>query len=228
MKLALLAGLLSVAVALFVAQTADPQPAPSSGGSRALASPRLPVTVPAQIADEARTVTVSTLPVRAGEPASGHNGTLQPARVVVPSLDLDVDIVSVGVDADGLFDVPGADQVGWYRYGASPGEEGAAVLAAHVDYDGRAGAFFSLQDMEQGAVIHVQYVDGSSRSFEVVEQALYDKAALPADELFRRSGSPVLHLATCGGTFDPVARSYRGNRVVTAVPLETASPETVR
>lgn len=227
MKLVLFAGLVSVAIAVFVAQGAQPSSELGRSGSGTLTSATSPTT-PSTESDSAgsrgsqgRTAVASTLPVRAAEPLSQTELAVPPARVVVPSLDLDVDIVSVGVDDEGLFDVPSADEVGWYRYGASPGQEGAAVLAAHVDYNGQAGAFFSLQEMEPGALIHIEYVDGSTQSFEVVDQALYDKTSLPADELFRRTGAPVLHLATCGGTFDPVARSYLGNRVVTAVPLDT-------
>ena len=169
------------------------------------------------------TASVQTLPVRSGQSAEFQNERVTPERVRVPALGLDVDIVAVGVDDVGLFDVPSADQVGWYRYGPSPGEPGSAVLAAHVDYDGLAGAFFALRDLQPGDVIELDYADGTSQSFQVVDQTLYDKTALPADELFRRSGEPVLHLATCGGSFDPITRSYVGNRVVAAVPM--ADPE---
>ena len=36
---------------------------------------------------------------------------------------------------------------------------------------------------------------------------------------YRITGEPVLQLITCGGTFNPEARSYEANVVVTAVPL---------
>lgn len=168
---------------------------------------------------EAATSSVQTLPMRSGQSAEVEDESTMPARVRVPALGLDVDIVPVGVDDTGLFDVPSADQVGWYRYGPSPGEPGSAVLAAHVDFDGELGVFFALRDLLPGDVVELDYVDGTSQSFQVVDQTLYDKTALPADELFRRSGESVLHLATCGGNFDPVTRSYVGNRVVTAVPI---------
>ena len=40
-----------------------------------------------------------------------------------------------------------------------------------------------------------------------------------SDVLFRKSGDPVLRLITCGGTFDREQLSYKGNLVVTAVPV---------
>ena len=52
-----------------------------------------------------------------------------------------------------------------------------------------------------------------------VDEVLYDKSALPEDDLFRRSGDPLLQLVTCGGSYDPATRHYLGNRVVTARPV---------
>ncbi len=161
----------------------------------------------------------STVPVHSGSSALEPSTIARPERVRVPTIDLDVAIVPVGVDEHGLFDVPHVDEVGWYQFGPSPGEPGAAVLAAHVDYNGHIGAFFELSLLEVGDRIHLDYSDGSEQAFEVVEQVLYDKDSLPADDLFRRGGDPGLHLVTCGGVFDPVVRSYRGNRVVSAVPV---------
>jgi hypothetical protein len=46
----------------------------------------------------------------------------------------------------------------------------------------------------------------------------YPKSSLPVGELFRRGGPPVLTIVTCGGHFDPRARSYADNVTVVAVP----------
>ncbi len=143
-----------------------------------------------------------------------------PVSIKIPSLGLEADIVPVGVDADGNFEVPTAADVGWYRFGPEPGASGSAVLAAHVDYNGVAGAFYELRLLTVGAQVDIEFSDGSAQRFEVVGQELYDKQGLPRDDLFRRTGTPSLRLATCGGQFDPQARSYLGNRVVTAVPVE--------
>ncbi len=142
-----------------------------------------------------------------------------PLRVRVASLDIDIALDSVGVDADGDFDVPRSG-VGWYRHGPSPGSDGSAVLAAHVDFNGAPGAFFRLSELVPGDRIEVDSDDGMTRVFTVVDQVLYDKTVLPADELFREDGDEALRLITCGGSFDADARSYLGNRVVTAVPTD--------
>ncbi|MEZ5225291.1 MAG: class F sortase [Acidimicrobiales bacterium] len=116
--------------------------------------------------------------------------------------------------------MPDPRQVGWYEHGPIPGEEGAAVLAAHVDLGHVAGIFYHLDDVLLGDRVYIDYDDGSTQVFEVVDDVLYAKTALPADELFRRTGDPVLHLVTCGGVFDPETHHYLGNRVVTARPVD--------
>ncbi len=167
-------------------------------------------TVPAQ--------TVSTIEVTGGHDLVVDDTAPTPIRVRIPALGVDIDLASVGVDQDGDFDVPQSG-VGWYRFGPSPGEDGSSVLAAHVDYNGAPGAFFRLEELVEGDEIEIDSDDGITRTFVVVSQVLYDKTALPADDLFRENGEETLRLITCGGTFDASVRSYVGNRVVSAVPI---------
>jgi sortase (surface protein transpeptidase) len=127
--------------------------------------------------------------------------------------------VALGVAGNGEMDVPSdADTVAWYEYGPSPGQEGSAVLAAHVDYNGRKGVFFDLSDLPADATLTVEFDGAPSRTFTVVKDASIAKEALPVDELFRRDGRPELTLITCGGEFDAATRSYRKNIVVHTVP----------
>lgn len=132
---------------------------------------------------------------------------------------LDAPIDGVGVLDNGEMEVPGAERVGWYRYGPSPGEDGSAVLAAHIAYDGRRGVFRFLGDATPGDVFTVTFDDGSTRTYEVTAKAQYAKDELPFDEVFARTGSPVVTLISCGGEFQPSLRSYEDNIVVYAVPI---------
>ncbi|MEM9561856.1 MAG: class F sortase [Actinomycetota bacterium] len=143
-----------------------------------------------------------------------------PVAVRVAALGLEAQVRSVGVDANNDFDVPEAETVGWYKHGPAPGQAGSTVLAAHVDYGGAQGAFFNLAELAADDTFEVELSDGSILAYRVIDTVLYDKSALPADELFRKEGDEVLRLITCGGSFDAAERSYRGNVVVTAVPLD--------
>lgn len=143
-----------------------------------------------------------------------------PERLRVPQLDIASAIVTVGVDDDGDMAVPeDVGDVGWYRHGPAPGEPGAAVIAGHVDSreQGR-GAFFDLRRLDVGARVEVTDSAGDVQRFDVVARRTYDKATLPADTLFSRTGPSQLVLVTCGGTFDSDAGSYRDNVVIYAQP----------
>ena len=117
-------------------------------------------------------------------------------------------------------EIPGATEVGWYEPGVRPGSaQGSAVLAAHVDYAGRAGAFFDLRSLPEGAEVFVVGPDGHELRFVVDGRTQVDKDELPVEELFRSAGPPTLTLITCGGSFDRSARHYEDNIVVRAAPV---------
>ena len=131
----------------------------------------------------------------------------------------DAPIVSVGVLANGEMEIPGAEAVGWYRYGSTPGAPGSAVLAAHIATGGRPGVFRDLVDARVGHRFVVQFDDGSEEIYEIVERDQYEKQALPFDRVFAKDGPPVVTLVSCGGAFQPSLGSYEDNLVAYAVPL---------
>ncbi|MEM9037558.1 MAG: class F sortase [Actinomycetota bacterium] len=150
----------------------------------------------------------------------GEDRPAVPVSVRIGNLEIDAPVVPVGVEPDGLMEIPGASEVGWYRFGSTAGEAGSTVLAAHVDFNGREGVFFELRDLEVGAIVEVELDDETTRRYEVIDSTTYLKEVLPLDDVFRRSGDEVLTLITCGGAFDSVERSYEDNVVVLAVPID--------
>lgn len=145
----------------------------------------------------------------------------RPVAVHIRSLGLDASTVPVGVVPNStLLEAPAdAAVLGWYEYGPAPGEAGSSVIAGHVDHNGLRGAFFGLSRVDPGAVVTVDFQDGSSRAWRVVARRQYPKSELPVDLLFARSGDPTMALVTCGGLYDASKRSYRDNVVVFAVPV---------
>jgi sortase (surface protein transpeptidase) len=215
---------LSLAVALLLALTgcgaatgegedragADRPASTSTSASSDAASGEVPTTAPPPDA------TVGTQPARIDDLAPATGPT--PTGLVIDDLGIDAAILPVGVETDGAMEVPPADQVGWYRFGPAPGDDGSTVLAAHVDYDGERGVFFELRSIQPGATVEVLSSDGSRRRFTVDAVTQVAKVDLGTTAVFDRTGPPRLALITCGGTFDEDARSYRDNIVVTAVP----------
>jgi LPXTG-site transpeptidase (sortase) family protein len=142
----------------------------------------------------------------------------EPAALTIGELDVDgAPVRPVGVDDRGEMEVPGVAEVGWYRFGARPGEPGAAVLAAHIAYDGVDGVFRHLDDLSPGDAVTVALDDGSARDYVVTVVTQVPKTELPAD-VWARDGDQRLVLITCGGEFDQGAGHYRDNVVAYARP----------
>jgi hypothetical protein len=211
------AGTLAVGVLVGAACAAsDDTPAgPAASGRPAAAAPAT-TPEPPPGAGSAAAGAITPLPPAAPLPTVEERPA--PTSLAVEGLGVeDAPVVPVGVRDDGEMEIPAVDQVGWYRFGARPGDEGAAVLAAHVAYDGVDGVFRRLADVSEGDAVRVRFADGTERAFAVTAVARYPKSELPAD-VWRRAGAPELVLITCGGDFDPGARSYEDNVVVYAAP----------
>jgi sortase (surface protein transpeptidase) len=135
--------------------------------------------------------------------------------------------MALGLNADGTIAVPplGHDApAGWYRYLPTPGEVGPAVILGHVDTasDGPA-VFYRLRDLRRGDTITVRRLDGGTAVFTVTQVAQYPKLAFPTETVYGAVDHPALRLITCGGTFDPIHRQYRGN-VIAYAALTATTP----
>ncbi|MAT04644.1 MAG: hypothetical protein CL424_06345 [Acidimicrobiaceae bacterium] len=144
---------------------------------------------------------------------------IRPSALVIPAIDVLRPVRAVGLEDDGELEVPDETEIGWYQYGATPGDSGATVLAAHVTWNRTLGPFYRLGELEPGDEVDVVLEDGSTRRYAVIERTIYDKDGLPRDRIWRNSGPESLVLITCGGSYNPDIRRYRQNIVVYAVPV---------
>ncbi len=178
---------------------------------------------PAATVPSAPTTQLGTVPAQLG--SLNQRPSVPPVRITVDGARIDGPVVAVGVvPTTGELAVPGvANVVGWYQYGPAPGQAGSAVLAGHVDYNGRLGVFFRLGSVEPGMTVRVGYADGSQRAFIVVERRLILKSQLPVSQVFARDGPPALILITCGGRFNYSTHHYFSNVVVIARPVLAAA-----
>jgi hypothetical protein len=172
-----------------------------SGGSQAADAPRAHSLPPAE---------------RVGVPVPLAASTI--TGIDAPSIGLSTDdTTSLDLRDDNSLDVPrSASTVGWYQRSASPGEVGAAVLAAHVNYRGEQGAFVHIGRMAAGDTVEVHRDDGTTAVFAVdrVDQVVKD--AFPTEAVYGPTPDSQLRLITCGGVFDERKRSYEDNIVVYA------------
>lgn len=203
-------------------------------GQRILATPTVAADVP--VSTRVETVAAPPSPTPSGSvsvdqprrtwttrPAAPRKPVkpVPPERVVARSVGLDLRVVPTGVARDGQMVLPEKPtQLGWYRFGAAPGDrKGAVVLAGHVDSDRYGvGPLTRVAGLERGDEVEVEDAEGDSTTYDVVRVQRIDKDDFSPDDVFDRSGPAVLRLITCGGEYDARDGGYQDNLVVTAAP----------
>lgn len=145
-----------------------------------------------------------------------------PTSIVIPALDVDAEVMKLGLLDDGTMEVPphaprAESRAGWYRHSPTPGELGPSVIVGHVDSekDGPS-VFHGLDSLAAGDRVEVQRADGRTTVFEVERVARYDKDEFPTEDVYGNLDHAGLRLITCGGAFDTASLSYEDNIVVYA------------
>ncbi len=200
---------------------AGPGTSPDPAGSATTTTPATSAApTPATASSTAPGDDADTVPVVKATPPAPAD-VIAPTRLAVPSLDLDLPVIPVGVEDDGSMELPGSVRtIGWYRFGPVPvGSQGTTVLAAHVDSRTEGvGPFAELRDVDRGATVTLRLADGDQQSYRVTRVHSYPKQQVPLDSVFATTGSARLILITCGGAYDRGHGGYQDNLVVEAVP----------
>jgi hypothetical protein len=144
----------------------------------------------------------------------------RPLWLEIARISVRTPLLELGLDPGGALAMPppaAHAPAGWYRYLASPGETGPAVIAGHVDsaHDGPA-VFFRLGALHPGDRIDVGRADHRVAHFDVTEVFSVPKSRFPSATVYGPADRPVLRLVTCGGTFDRATGHYRDSVVVLA------------
>lgn len=140
-----------------------------------------------------------------------------PSRIRIPSIEVDADIVPLGIRPDGQMEDPDrADLVGWYDFTGNPGAGGNAVLSGHVDYRGQGPAvFWDLRELEEGDTVEVLLTDETRVSYRVTSSLDAPVEDLRMDTILASTSEESLTLITCSGAF--VDGSYPNRLIVRAV-----------
>ncbi|WP_233159083.1 class F sortase [Pseudonocardia sp. MH-G8] len=155
------------------------------------------------------------LPAHAARELDGQ--VAPPVRIRIPAIGVDAPVGPLDVDAHGVLPAPASDgTTGWWRAGPEPGEQGAAVLAGHVDSQSGPAVFFHLRHLHSNAAIFVDRSDGSTAQFTVRRIERHRKDAFPTHSVYGPTPRSELRIITCGGAFDRAERRYRDNVIVVA------------
>jgi LPXTG-site transpeptidase (sortase) family protein len=156
-------------------------------------------------------------------PKPSQDLKLQPVvRLVIPDIEVDAPVITMGVDPDGTMQSPSTPlEVAWYDFSSEPGGGGNVVLAGHLDYVNYGPAvFFNLRKLEAGDEIQLVLADQTTAKYVVTSTESYDAATAPVQAIVGPTDAEVVTLITCGGSFDKSSREYnqrlvvRGDRVV--------------
>jgi len=146
-----------------------------------------------------------------------------PVRLIIPSIGVDATIERVGLTSDRAMAVPrGWQNVGWYELGFYPGETGNAVIAGHLDTNtGGPAVFWSLDKVQPGDEVIVQYGNGDKYTFEVASSEVYlqETEGPIIERIFGPSLTSDLNLITCDGAWDHGQATYT-HRLVVFTTLE--------
>ena len=139
----------------------------------------------------------------------------QPIHLWIPKLHVSTSVLVLGLNPDGSVQVPpNTIQVGWYKYGPTPGQRGSSVILGHVDSYRGVGVFFYLDTLRPGDQVLVRLADRQIARFSVIGLREYTKAQFPENIVYGSRSYSALQLVTCGGVFDHQTGHYLSNIVV--------------
>lgn len=189
-------------------------PTASTSSTTAFASRTHPPASPSRTARRAPAAPRRSLPP-AGDLSPLTAST--PVRLSVPAIGVTSNLLQLGLNQDGSVQVPPLSNVreaGWYRFSATPGSAGSAVLLGHVDSATYGqGVFFDLGALRPGDEADVTRADGRTAIFRIDRVAEYPKTSFPSQLVYGPTSYASLKLVTCGGRFDSSTGNYLDNIV---------------
>lgn len=150
-----------------------------------------------------------------GSRASLYAKRSTPIHLTIPVIGVSAPLVILGLNANGSPQVPSSWYIpGWYKYDASPGQYGTAVILGHIDSVAGPAVFYRINQLKYGDRVIVKLRDGVTVRFAVIAVREYLKAKFPDKYVYEAHGYAALQLVTCGGAFDYQTHHYLSNIVV--------------
>lgn len=161
----------------------------------------------------------SKVVIKAKENKENISPLSSPVYLTIPALDISAKVQQVGITKKGNMAAPNNfTDVGWYKYGATPGTAGNVVIAGHVDNGIALPAVFSnLKNLKEGDDVYLETKNGSKTRYVVIGFSTYDYYAHPQEVFNVTNNKHYLKLVTCTGEWVSNIRTHNKRLVVTAV-----------
>jgi sortase (surface protein transpeptidase) len=141
-----------------------------------------------------------------------------PVSVDIEAINVKASIIEVGLLDNGTIETPElfSGQVGWYKFGPTPGELGPAVLVGHVDTYKGPSVFWNLGNLKSGDEVNINREDASTVKYIVSRIVQYDQNNFGTEEVYGNINYSGLRIITCGGTYNHITGRYTHNTVIFA------------
>ena len=140
--------------------------------------------------------------------------TSRPVRMRIPALSLDYIVQGTGADESGTMQiVPALAVISWFELSSIPGNRGNAIFGGHNSWGGVRSRIFTLDGMEIGDELIIEYADGTSLRFLMESVFVYELKTAPAHLIMNVLGEARVTLITCKGPFNTTIGTS-DNRIV--------------
>ncbi len=146
----------------------------------------------------------------------------EPRQIIMNSIGVKAFIQKVDVTSKQQVAAPSNIYLaGWFVRYKKPGERGLSIIDGHVVDQSDQGVFTRLGEMQPDDEFEVEFGDGSSRRFSVVETREVDVNKAEA-VLFSQDPTILnqLNLITCGGAYNEGTRTFDKRVIVISKLLE--------
>ncbi|MBX4210459.1 class F sortase [Candidatus Parcubacteria bacterium] len=135
----------------------------------------------------------------------------------IPKISVNAGVVATGLEGNRMAVPHNYTDVGWFSLGSLVGENGNAVLGAHVDNGANTpGVFKHLNKLIVGDTMQITDREGKNMIFRIKEIQVLKYNDPDTGAIFRKSGAPGLVLITCAGTWRPAIKNYDKRLIVFA------------
>jgi len=145
-----------------------------------------------------------------------------PRYLLIPKLNVDARVLSVGVTSSGAMGIPGnVYDTAWYNESSQPGQPGAVLIDGHISSWTTNGVFYGLKTLVAGDNIKIVRGDKTTFNYRVVSSKVFGSSNVDMTSAMTPivAGKPGLNLISCAGDVIPGTNQFNERIIVYAVQI---------